>query len=132
MDDVRWKQRLSNYSRSVDNLLEGVAVRNPNKLERQGIVKAFELCYELAWKTLQDYLRDLGFEEVVGPKATIRQAFHGGLIQDGERWAAMHEARDRSTHVYNEEQAAQLEHEIRDDYARLLKNLRALLEQKSV
>jgi hypothetical protein len=44
----------------VDNLLEALEVTTPSKLERQGIIKSFELCYELAWKTLQDYLKELG------------------------------------------------------------------------
>ncbi|MFA7565609.1 MAG: nucleotidyltransferase substrate binding protein [Alkalispirochaeta sp.] len=58
--DVRWHQRYANFSRSVDNLLEALEVTTPSKLERQGIIKSFELCYELAWKTLQDYLKELG------------------------------------------------------------------------
>lgn len=66
------------------------SLEHPNKLERQGIIRASELCYELAWKTLQDYLREIGYVDVAGPKPVIRYAFETGVISDGEVWAAMH------------------------------------------
>ena len=51
-------QRYQNFRRSVDNLREALDVTAPSKLER---------CYELAWKTVQDYLREQGIRDVVGP-----------------------------------------------------------------
>ena len=41
-EDVRWKQRYESFRRSVENLQEALSTEQPNKLERQGIIKAFE------------------------------------------------------------------------------------------
>ncbi len=128
--DIRWKQRFSNFDKSLANLREALNTANPNKLEQQGIIKAFELCYELAWKTLQDYLAEIGFEGAVGPKPVIRQAFEAGIIHDGEAWAQMHQARNESAHVYNEENARALEAEVRQTYAPLLRRLGDTLRAK--
>jgi nucleotidyltransferase substrate binding protein (TIGR01987 family) len=121
--DTRWKQRFSNFDKSLANLQEALETANPNKLEQQGIIKAFELCYELAWKTLQDYLTEIGFEGTVGPKPVIRQAFEAGIIHDGEAWAQMHQARNESAHIYNEDNARALEAKIRQAFAGLLSHL---------
>ena len=130
-DDVRWKQRYANFSRSVANLRDAVAVEHPSKLERQGIIKAFELCYELAWKTLQDYLRELGFDDAVGPKAVIRRAFQEGVISNGDGWSDMHRGRNESAHLYDEAVATDVERRIRVTFVSLLADLHAGLEEKS-
>lgn len=121
MNDVRWKQRLSNLTRAVSSLERGLLVAQPNELEQQGIVKAFELAYELSWKTLQDYLSAQGLERAVGPKPVIREALNNGLLDDGDVWATMHEARNRAAHVYDEQQAAELLVLIRDGLAQRLR-----------
>jgi len=126
--DVRWRQRYANFARSITNLEEALTVASPSKLERQGIIKAFELCYELAWKTLQDYLREQGVTDAVGPKAVIRRAFQDGLITDGDGWGAMHQARNESAHLYDEARAAEIETSIRDTFASLLYDLGARLK----
>ncbi|TVQ26837.1 MAG: nucleotidyltransferase [Spirochaetaceae bacterium] len=128
--DVRWKQRFSNFSNSVDNLEAAVAIQEPNTFERQGLIKAFELAYELAWKTLQDYLRDLGIEDIVGPKPVIRRAFSDGIINDGLAWQEMHQARNESAHLYDEARAQSIEQAVRQDFASLLRELRDTMKTR--
>ena len=118
--DVRWHQRYANFSRSVDNLLEALEVTTPSKLERQGIIKSFELCYELAWKTLQDYLKELGMNDVIGPKAVIRTSFQEGLLSNGDTWRDMHQARSESAHLYDKIRAETIEKQIRNTFVGLL------------
>lgn len=128
--DFRCKQRFRNFSASVDNLREALAIAEPNKFDRQGLIKAFELAYELAWKTLQDYLRELGIEDVVGPKPVIRRAFSEGLIRDGLVWQAMHQARSESSHLYDEEHARSVEGRIPEEFAPLLSELCDMFEDR--
>ena len=128
--DVRWKQRYRNFSAAVDNLREALTIDDPNKFERQGLIKAFELAYELAWKTLQDYLRELGIQEVVGPKPVIRRAFSEGLIHDGTVWQAMHQARNESSHLYDEDHARSVEKRVREEFAPLLSELRDMFKDR--
>jgi nucleotidyltransferase substrate binding protein (TIGR01987 family) len=132
MDDVRWMQRFSNYRRAVTNLDAALRQESYNDLELQGLIKGFELCYELAWKTLQDLLRERGYDDLAGPKPAIRQAFKDGLIGDGETWQAIHEARNLAAHTYDLDQARRLAAEIRNSYARAFRELRDRLEMKAV
>ena len=104
-------QRYQNFRRSVDNLREALDVTAPSKLER---------CYELAWKTVQDYLREQGIRDVVGPKAVIQQAFAEGILSDGDAWAALHRARNESSHLYDETTAREIEQQIRVRFFDLL------------
>lgn len=131
--DIRWEQRYDNFQRAVINLEEALAQtveRGPGKLERQGIVKVFELAYELAWKTLQDYLRYQGYEEITGPRAVLRLAFSERLIQDGELWGAMHRSRNEGAHIYSDTIAETLEQDIRSHYAAPLRLLADELDRK--
>lgn len=115
-EDVRWQQRFSNYKKALANLQRGLRQESFNELERQGLIKAFEICYELAWKTLQDLLHSRGYDDIAGPKPTIRKAFADGLIQDGALWHSLHEARNLAAHTYDLEHAVFLEKQIRDSF----------------
>lgn len=115
-EDIRWKQRYRNYQRSLANLRDALETTDPSRLEKQGTVKAFELVYELAWKTLQDYLKETGITDAVGPKGVIRRAFHEGIISDGDAWNEMHIARNHAVHLYDEERADQIVAQIRETF----------------
>src|SRR5688572_20757361 len=71
--DIRWRQRLQNYSRAL-SLLRGALANGPgalNDLEKEGTVQRFEYTVELAWKTLKDYLEFSGVQLVsVTPKSS--------------------------------------------------------------
>ena len=55
--DVRWKQRLASLQKALARLDEGVAIASPSAIELQGTIKAFEICFELGWNVLKDFLR---------------------------------------------------------------------------
>ncbi len=103
--DIRWKQRFSNYKKALSQLESAVVLmrdRGLSDLEKQGLIQAFEVTYELAWNTLKDYLRWQGIGEITGSRDTIREAFARELIDDGEVWMKMLADRNRTTHTYNE------------------------------
>ncbi len=55
-EDIRWKQRFSNYTKALEQLKEFIEKGDElNKHEKQGMIKAFEYTYELAWNTIKDY-----------------------------------------------------------------------------
>lgn len=85
--DIRWIQRLQNFSKALAQLDEAVTLmreRTLSNLERQGVIQTFEYSYELGWSTLKDYLVWQGTESIVGSRDTIREAFSLGLVDDGE------------------------------------------------
>lgn len=98
MDDVRWKQRFSNYSKAFTTLLEANALagtRRLTHLEEQGVIQIFEFTHELAWNVLKDYLEYQGVSGMVGSRDAVRLAFRNGLIEDGDTWMLMIEDHNR-------------------------------------
>lgn len=53
LHDIRWQQRFINYKKAFQQLKQFVATWNLNDMDKQGLIKAFELAYELSLKTLQ-------------------------------------------------------------------------------
>ena len=61
--DIRWRQRFQNFDR-VFVLLRSAMENGPdalNPLEKEGVIQCFECFFELAWKTMKDYLEEGGF-----------------------------------------------------------------------
>ncbi|MCY0880092.1 MAG: nucleotidyltransferase substrate binding protein [Firmicutes bacterium] len=129
--DVRWIQRLSHFRRALHRLREAdalAAARPLSPLEQQGMIKAFEFCYELAWNLLKDYLQAEGIGNLYGSRSAIRAAFKFGLIERGELWMRMVDDRNFSSYAYDEVAATQLLAAIRADYLPLLEALEARME----
>lgn len=104
MLDVRWKQRFNNYLKAFQTLVEAVELarsRELSKLEQQGLIQSFEFTHELAWNVLKDYLENKGITGLIGSKDTTRVAFKNGLIEQGEDWMKMIEARNKTSHTYD-------------------------------
>lgn len=109
--DVRWIQRLNNFSKAFAQLKEGVELakqRKLSRLEEQGLIQAFEYTHEMAWNTLKDFLEERGVKDIYGSRDTTRAAFKAGLIEHGEVWMDMIKSRNLTSHTYNEETARQI------------------------
>lgn len=117
--DIRWKQRLNSFRKAFGQLKSAVKVakeRDLSELEKQGLIQAFEFTHELAWKTLKDFLESRGEAGIFGSKDATRKAFATGLIEEGEVWMDMIQSRNRSSHTYNENIAADIARAILTEY----------------
>ena len=47
--DIRWQQRFVNYTRALEQLERFFEPPALNEREQQGLIKAFETTFELAW-----------------------------------------------------------------------------------
>ena len=101
-EDIRWKQRFSNYKKALSQLTKFIDKGDLNELEKQGLIQAFEYTHELVWNLLKDYLQDQGVQNITGSKDSVRAAFKVGLIEDGESWMDMIKDRNQTVHTYNE------------------------------
>jgi nucleotidyltransferase substrate binding protein (TIGR01987 family) len=101
-EDIRWKQRFSNYKKALAQLTKFIDKGELNELEKQGLIQAFEYTHELAWNVLKDYLQEQGIQNITGSKDSVRSAFKVGLIEDGESWMDMIKDRNQTVHTYNE------------------------------
>lgn len=98
----RWEQRFENFEKQLNNLIKSFEQESFSDLELSGLVKKFELCFELSWKTMKDYLEYLG-TEANSPRTIIKEAFVAKIISEGHLWIEMLEARNTLAHVYDED-----------------------------
>jgi nucleotidyltransferase substrate binding protein (TIGR01987 family) len=102
--DIRWKQRFRNFDRMVV-LLRQALENGPealSSLEQEGTVQRFEVCFELAWKTMKDWLEQEGVDLASAtPRAILKAAFAAGILADGEVWMEMLEHRNLLSHTYD-------------------------------
>ena len=112
--EIRWKQRFVNFEKAFNLLKRVVAIKDPTEAEKGGIIQFYEVCFELSWKTMKDYLESEGFI-VKTPRETIKQAFQVGIIDNGELWLNALQDRNITSHIYDEV--------ITDEIVQKIKNL---------
>jgi len=102
--DIRWKQRFSNFQKAFIQLREAVELSNKRELtdlEKQGVIQSFEYTYELSWNMIRDYLIYKGIIDIVGSRDAIKLAYKYGILKNGEIWIEMINSRNLTTHTYN-------------------------------
>ena len=97
--------------------------RTQSAVVRDGAIQRFEFSAELAWKACRDRLLADGYVSVDSPKAVMRQALEAGLIADGQAWLNLLQARNLTSHVYNEQQARTIYEAIAQSYLPLMEKL---------
>lgn len=124
--DIRWKQRLSNYSRALIQLENAVILASSRKLsdlEKQGLIQAFEFTHELAWNVMKDYFEYQGAAELItGSRDATKESFNKGLIHKGEIWMEMIKSRNKTSHTYDLNVADSIVEKILDIYFSQFKN----------
>lgn len=76
------------------------------------------------------FLEYTGITELKSPRTTIREAFSYGLIEDGEQWIDMMIDRNKTSHLYDEEEAKFIYEKIKRNYNNLLTALCVRLEKE--
>jgi nucleotidyltransferase substrate binding protein (TIGR01987 family) len=102
--DIRWKQRFQNFEKALNLLEVSVTKTELTELEKAGVIQIYEFTFELAWKTIKDFLEEKAVE-VKFPKDTIKEAFKYEIVDDGDLWMDMLEKRNLMAHTYNETNA---------------------------
>lgn len=70
-----------------------------------GVIQNFEFTYELCWKFMKRWIEvNIGAAYVDGvPRRELfRQAVENRLIDDVDAWMEFHQARNETSHTYNE------------------------------
>jgi nucleotidyltransferase substrate binding protein (TIGR01987 family) len=132
MAEPRWHLRLGNFLRAL-SLLEEAVSRHlsaaDDDLIKAGLIQRFEICWELGWKLMRDYLHAAGSPvDVPVPINVIRAAFQVGLIADGDAWVAAMKARNQWAHVYDQAVFEQAVRDIAADYLPLLRALGTVMQ----
>lgn len=125
--DTRWHQRFENLERVFRLLQEAAGRQSLSDLEAEGMVQRFEYTFELAWKTLKDFLELQGFT-VAYPREVIKTAFQVGLISMGDAWFEMLDRRNEAAHTYDRQRFLEITNAIRTTF---LPALTALVDRLS-
>jgi len=132
--DIRWKQRFQNFDRGFV-LLGGALERAPetlSMLEKEGVIQRFEYTFELAWKTLKDYLEEDGVViSPITPRQVIKEAFAAKVISDGAVWVNMLDHRNLLSHTYDSSVFEKAVEAIAAHYLPAMRQLHEFLMEKS-
>jgi nucleotidyltransferase substrate binding protein (TIGR01987 family) len=123
----RWKYRFDNFQRAFLLLHDGIATsakRSLSQLEKEGLIQRFEHTWELAWKTLRDYLEAEGVVfETITPSQVIRAGLSARIIREGEVWMRALDARNRMSHTYDLKAFEEIIEAIRRGYLGIFEDL---------
>ena len=112
-------KKLDNFMNCL-NVLKNAdfAFANQDEIYRTGVLGQFNLTFELAWKALQEVLRQHGVAEAQtgSPREILQMGYKAGFVEDPAVWLMMLKKRNTSVYLYNEDEADELLLLIRDSF----------------
>lgn len=127
--NIRAYQRFTNLENAFIFLKDGLKKKSLDPLQEAGIIQSFEFTFELAWKTLKDYLESKG-TTVSFPRDVIQEAYAAQIIKDGHLWIEMLEKRNMLSHTYNRERATRAVEFIRSHFFAALEQVYLELKKR--
>ena len=130
---------LGSLAKSIDALKR--SIKTANRLDtfdsdlqeavRAGVIQNFEIAYEQSWKMMKRWLeKNVGATYVDGVtrRELFRFAAENRLITDVGRWMEYHDARNQTSHTYDEETAQRVFEEA-TEFVHDVKQLLKILEK---
>lgn len=117
---------INSFNKSLEKFKE---ILNEEKTvaNRDSAIKRFEFTEELAWKSVQKFLRN---QKIIcrSPKECLQEAFKFGLVTDNPKWIELMEDRNRTVHTYDETFADEVYSRL-PKYVELFEELKVSLEK---
>ena len=129
--DIRWIQRFNNFNKTLKGLQKAIKesqADTEDEVVKVGMIKFFEMTYELAWLTVKDYYEEQGETGIQGSKDAIKLASSRGLIHQAQDWFNMGDSRKLSVHTYDEKTAQEVANDIAETYLGLFIQLQTRLQ----
>lgn len=104
-----------NLCRAYKNLDRSLATPVTEPRDLSGIIKDFEMVYELSWKVLKKKLLADG-HQTQAARDVFAKSYQLGLIHDQSVWLEMIDDRNNAAHVYDEASAQKIVDRIRAKY----------------
>lgn len=102
---------IKEYEKALNSLEKAIELTKSHKnepelfkLNRDGSIQRFEFCVELAWKVSA---KEMGTNSS-SPKMALREMLQNKLITDFDRWFDYVVERNKSSHTYDEDIAAEV------------------------
>ena len=131
---TKLENKYENFGNAVNRLNEAnVAYKknSDNDIYQDALIKRFEFTFELAWKTLREFMLDQGYSlEILSPKGVISFAWREGIISNEELWLDMLSSRNLSAHDYGRELSAGIADKISNRYCKELTALKRYIADR--
>lgn len=126
----RLDERFQDYVKALDRLKEAF-LEQPTPIIIDGTLQRYEFTFELAWKTMKDYLEYNGLSDnLASPRGIIKLAFQSKIIKNGDIWIEMMLARNELSHLYDEDKSREIYNNIKVKYLIEFDNLKSFLQEK--
>lgn len=123
----RLTERIENFNRAFEILEDAVNEFETEKiLTHMALVQSFEVCFEIAWKCIKDYMDEKGIVAIY-PREVIKEAFNKDTIQNAQLWMDMLETRNSTSHEYNMNKVNEYLLQMRTTYFKELMRLKEWL-----
>jgi nucleotidyltransferase substrate binding protein (TIGR01987 family) len=128
-------EKYNNYIKAFANLENGMKDYNldqDSEIMKAGLIKLYEICWELGWKSLKEYMEDEAIQFMPTPRQTIKQAYQLSLIEDEDNWMSILDDRNEMNHTYNQMKSDELLIKILNNYFFAFKELKLSLDKLSL
>lgn len=128
----KFDEKLEKFSEAVKRLEEALEEYDKYGISssRDGAIRRFEFCTELAWKSTREFLISEGYVDLYSPKSVMKQAFADGIITYEKEWLELLYSRNLTSHIYDELTASDIFASIKDKYMTLFKQLLVSLKRE--
>ncbi len=113
------------FERSIQKIQEVLKLEKTDII-RDSAIKRFEICFDLAWKSIKLHAKTKGIE-CYSPRDCFKTAFQLKLIDHNEKWLDMIKDRNLTAHLYEEQYADQVYSRL-SDYLGLFQELFSQLD----
>ena|SRR3989338_10700254 len=104
-------EQLKQFGKAIHRFEEILAVEK-NDIVRDSAIQRFEFSFELAWKTVKEFLEERKGIIQRSPKDCFREAYRQKLIDHDDSWIAICDMRNYATHAYDEQLADYIYHKL--------------------
>ena len=121
--------QLENFENATERLKAALEY-DPLELDivMDAVIQRFGFTFETAWKSVKLAAKAVGYE-CKSPKGCLKLAYRIGWIKDEERWLELLEARNLTSHTYDQETAVDVYETVKENFQVFGSLLRELREE---
>ena len=126
---IESKVQLGNLENATERLKAALKY-DPLELDivMDATIRRFEFTFETAWKSVKLVAKAVGYD-CKSPKGCLKLAYQMGWIDDEERWLELLEARNLTSHTYDQEIAMEVYETVKENFQVFGSLLRELREE---
>ena len=121
------RNKIENFISAFEKLSQAIKVykKNPdNDIYQDALIQRFEFIFELSWKALKEFMIINGLKDDLNfPKQILKEAYQLKVIDNENIWLEMLNARNLTSHVYDENTASRISHDICEKFWDEIKSL---------